>query len=120
MNSILSNNVFSCATLFLLSVASTEAMAGPCRDALVPINSASVNFAHEKLYPLACNWTLIGAFERKMVEMGDLKHGQQRGLYHKRPLSVAVKKAQRRLNLEETGKISLRLFQNYMSLQKLP
>lgn len=90
--------------------------AGICDTALRDARNSKQDYAEDRPFPLVCNWNYIFALERQMIRLGDLDHLRPADAYHEQIDPAAVKRAQHRVQLRETGVADPRLFVLYMSL----
>ena len=104
------------SALLLLLCSATHVQAGPCSDALDAILKSDTDFASERPYPILCNWNLVFAFERKLLDLGDLETPRTAKEFHDPIDPEAIRAAQARLGMVQTGVLSMDLFINYMQI----
>lgn len=102
--------------LLVLLYFATPVQAGPCSDALNAILNSNTDFASERPYPILCNWNLVFAFERKLLELGDLETPRTAKEFHDPIDPEAVRAAQEKVGMAQTGVLSMELFINYMQI----
>lgn len=101
----------------IVVVLEVSAKPGPCTEARILLQQSKSDYAHQKTYPIGCNWNYVAALEQKMILLGDLKKKRSNKNYHNAIDKNAVKKAESRVQLEQTGIVSIELFEKYMSIQ---
>lgn len=116
--STIANRIVTLPILALLAGLSTVQAdaAGICTGALRAVQNSDATAAEERPFPIQCNWNYIFALEDKMLRLGDLKRPRPPEAYDHQIDSVAVKLAQRRVGLPETGVVDTAFFVSYMSL----
>jgi len=100
-----------------LAIVAPASGAGICDTALQDARDSKQTYAEDRPFPLVCNWNYIFALERQMIRLGDLDHKRAADAYHEQIDREAIKRAQRRVQLPETGVADPRLFVLYMSLE---
>jgi hypothetical protein len=113
----MANRTLMTALLVLATphVGSTHA-AGICDDALRAARNSVATYAEERPFPIQCNWNYMFALEDKMIKLGDLTNRRSSKHFHDQIDADAIRRAQRRVALPQTGIVDEALFIAYMSL----
>jgi len=90
--------------------------AGICGGALEAARNATGPYAEDRPFPVQCNWNYIFALEEKMIRLGDLTRRRSAREFDDQIDAAAVKRAQVRVGLSQTGIVDVALFVTYMSL----
>jgi len=91
-----------------------------CSNAIERARETHPQAAEEVSFPIECNWNYMFALEAKMLHLGDLAKPRSAPDFDNQIDPVAVKRAQRRVQLKETGLVDWALLAAYLSLPDEP